>query len=165
MNPTEIAIMPRRTVTPRRSGPTYGDGHRQHLLAGCDFFGDGFGQGCFFRRDDAERAWKRLREELLAEHIGERPCSRPWAWWEFEGHPPRRVVRPRPEDILPPPPARPYPWGKAAPWWDEARQAKWYEPQAGYLRRHGLLTRAEAEYLDRHPELLRPVTGYDVADR
>jgi hypothetical protein len=152
--------MPRRIRTARRLGLTYGDGHRLHLTTGFDFFQDGFGEGANFRRDDAARAWEYLREELLVEWITDHPCTRPWAWWEFEDHPPRRVVKPKPEDF-PQERDRPRPWGKAVPWWDEMRRAKWYESQAAYLRRHDLLTRAEADYLEAHPELLKPVTGYD----
>ena len=156
--------MPRKIRNVRRIGLTYGDGHRHHLLTGCDFFDDGFGNGCNFRRDDAARAWTFLRVELLLEHIADHPCTRPWAWWEFEDHPPRRVVKPKPTDF-PPEPARPYPWGKPLPWWDEFCRAKWYESQAAYLRRNSLLTRAETEYLEAHPELLNPVNALDKENR
>jgi hypothetical protein len=156
--------MPRRIRTARRPGLTYGEGHRLHLLTGHDFFSDGFGEGAFFRRDDAARAWAYLRQELLVEWIADHPCTRPWAWWEFEDHPPRRVVKPKPSDIMPEP-TRPWPWGKPLPWWDEYRQAKWYESQPTYLHRHDLLTRAEAAYLEAHPELLNPVSALQKEGR
>jgi hypothetical protein len=34
------------------------------------------------------------------------------------------------------------------------RRGEWFEAQAEYLRRHGLLTRREAEHLKLYPELL-----------
>jgi hypothetical protein len=64
-----------------------------------------------------------------------------------------------------PEPARPCSWGKPIPWWDEYARAKWFESQASYLRRHGLLTKAEAEYLEAHPELRKPVHALDKQNR
>jgi hypothetical protein len=51
-----------------------------------DFFGGGFGNGEHFREDEAIEAWEVLRAEVMLEHIDERPCTRPWAWWSFEDH-------------------------------------------------------------------------------
>lgn len=152
--------MPRRSRI-GRAAVTYGDGHRWHLLTGHDYLGDAFGEGQRFRRADAARAWAELRRELLLEHIADHPCTRPWAWWEFEDHPRRRTVRMRPEDY-PREPARPWPWDRPCSWWQAMLDGKWYEAEAVYLARHGLLTKREAEYLAAHPELRRPVSALDI---
>lgn len=131
----------RRTRTSRRPAIDYTPDHRLQLTTGFDFFGSGFGEGPDFREADARQAWAYLREDLLLEHIGLWPCTRPWAWWQFEDHPPRRVVR-RPQ-----------------------AEGKWYESQANYLRRHGFITRAESEYLEANPSRLEPVAAIDSSRR
>lgn len=159
--------MPRKLRT-RRSRALYSPDHKDHLRSGHDFFGCGFGIGANFREEDAAEAWEVLREELLREHMLEQPCTRPWAWWAFEPHDPRLCI-----DTVPNEPeadedaeddARAY-FGVRSPYWGKNRDELHFEAQAHYLRRYGLLTKAELAHLDRHPELLEPVTGWDAGKR
>lgn len=163
--------MPRKTRT-RRCRALYSDDHKDHLRTGCDFFDCGFGTGALFREDDAADAWDVLREEILREHLLEHPCTRPWAWWAFEEHEPRLCVSspPRgtenadepdePDDEEGDEDGRRQ-FGIRSPYYGRDRVELLFESQAHYLRRYGLLTKAEKAYLDRHPELLEPVTGWD----
>lgn len=151
--------MPRRSRQ-RRQRVTYGDGHRLHLETGHDWWGDGFGSGDDFDREAAVDAWSELRAEILLAHVEASPCSRPWAWWALEEHPPRQAAR-RPRGATREP-ARPFPWderGSWWPWWQRYLAAPWIESEAAYLARQGMLTRREADYLAAHPELLKPVNG------
>ena len=65
----------------------------------------------------------------------------------------------------PPEPPRPYPWDRPCSSWEAMRRGQWFEAQAEYLRRHGLLTRSEAEYLKLHPQLLAPVPAIESQQR
>lgn len=38
------------------------------------------------------RCWEELRDELLERWIAARPGTRPWAWWQFDAHEPRRLL-------------------------------------------------------------------------
>lgn len=167
--------MPRKQRT-RLGRPLYSLDHRDHLRNGHDFFGGGFGAGENFREDDAAEAWEVLRAEILREHISEEPCTRPWAWWMFEPHEARLCVSPPPRGLEsvddPDEPdeeernessRRRY--GIASPYWDHEGAELLFESQAHFLRRYGLLTKAERAYLERHPELLEPVTGYRGVNR
>lgn len=156
--------MPRRSRHQRRQRITYTDSHRLQLETGIDWFGDAFGNGDGFNAQAAAVAWDALREEILLAHVAESPCSRPWAWWRFEGLPPRDTVRPRARDIPREPPRR-VPGDRPCPAWEAMRRGEWFEAQATYLRRHGLLTRREAEYLEDHPELLAPVPAIEAQRR
>jgi hypothetical protein len=164
--------MPRRTRT-RHGRPLYSDDHKNHLLCGHDFFGGGFGTGANFREDDAAEAWEVLREELLWEHISEKPCTRPWAWWHFEDREPRLCIESvrepeaddadegeeeeeeeeEEEDNM-------HRYGCRSPWYGREGDDLHFESQAHYLRRYRLLTKAERDYLERHPERLEPVLGH-----
>lgn len=159
--------MPRKLRT-RRSRAHYSEDHKDHLRSGHDFFDCGFGTGANFREDDAAEAWEVLREELLLEHIREQPCTRPWAWWAFEDHEPRLCVdavrNEREADDEAEEDASLY-FGCRSPYWGKNRDELNFEAQAHYLRRYGLLTKAELAHLDRHPELLEPVNGWDAGKR
>ena len=152
--------MPRRSRHQRRQRIVYSESQRLQLETGIDFFEDAWGNGDQFDARAAAVAWSRLREEMLVAHVAEHPCTRPWAWWRFEELPPRATVRPKARDI-PPEPSRPYPWDRPCPSWEAMRRGEWFEAQAEYLRRHGLLTRSEALYLKAHPELLAPVPAIE----
>jgi hypothetical protein len=158
--------MPRKTRT-RRSRAHYSEDHKDHLRSGNDFFDCGFGIGANFREDDAAEAWEVLREELLQAHLAEQPCTRPWAWWRFEEHDPRLcvdAVRNEPEADDDEEEASDY-FGVRSPYWGKSRNELHFEAQAHYLRRYGLLTKAERAYLADHPELLEPVNGWDAGKR
>ncbi len=166
--------MPRKQRI-RRVGPGYGPDHKDHLRTGSDFFGGGFGSGAYFREEDAADAWDALRGEILLEHIREYPCTRPWAWWMFEPHEGRLCVSPpprgtengdggdEPDDEGDENGRRRY--GIRSPYWGRDRAQLLFESQAHFLRRYGLLTKAEKAYLERHPDLLEPVTGWQAENR
>ena len=159
--------MPRKLRT-RRSRAHYSEDHKDHLRSGHDFLDSGFGTGANFREDDAAEAWEVLREELLRAHLTDHPCTRPWAWWRFEDHEPRLcvdAVRGEPEaDDDGEEEASDY-FGVRSPYWGTNRSELHFESQAHYLRRYGLLTKAERAHLERHPELLEPVNGWDAGKR
>ncbi len=111
-------------------------------------------------------AWFELREEFLAHHISAYPGSRPWPWWEFEGHEhERREIDPQrrkyclarhvrgltdPEEIA----AKQAMLDRIAP-----RLEFYRESQLTYLERRGLLPAAEKqriEYLERTGRLVEP---------
>ena len=162
----------RRTTTRRRERIDYGEGHRLHLLRGCAFglwTGD-FGDGESFNREAAVEGWNTLRDELLAEHIAEHPCTRPWAWWHLE----KRELRRRLDGGLHPceDPSRKPPsphlddgsgrirhyYGVPSAFSEPDDWEAEYESQAAYLTRLELLTKAEKRHLDENPELLEPAS-------
>jgi hypothetical protein len=156
--------MPRKLRT-RRSRALYTTDHKDQLRTGHDFFDCGFGNGANFREDEAAEAWEVLREEILREHITEAPCTRPWAWWAFEPREPRLcidAVRDEPEADEDAEEDASLFFGVRSPYWGTNREELRFESQAHYLRRYGLLTKAERAHLERHPELLEPVTGWDA---
>lgn len=150
--------MPRKTRS-RRGKPLYGPDHRDHLRSGVDFFGGGFGDGEHFREDEAIEAWEIIRAEVMLEQIDERPCTRPWAWWHFEDHEPRLCVENVPREPEIEEEEEPF-FGCASPYAGKSRDDLHFESQAHYLRRHGLLLKAELAHLRDHPELLEPVKGH-----
>lgn len=154
----------RRKTRTRRGKPLYSDDHKDHLLTGHDFFGGGFGNGDEFREEDAAEAWEVLQEELLWAHISERPCTRPWAWWYFGDRDPRLCI----DSVKGEPEADDCDgsdnYGCESPYLGFQAERLHFESQAHYLRRYGLLTKAERAYLEKHPELLEPVPGHRVRD-
>lgn len=126
-----------------------------------DYYLNGYqGQGrraLMYGNDGALLAypWEEAKKELLPEWILSNPCTRPWAFWEFDAPGPRRRLggtgrRERnaglqfgaPSDV----------------WWKDVDPADppRYESEASYLQRHGFLTTAEKKWLADHPEALDP---------
>jgi hypothetical protein len=156
--------MPRKART-RRSRARYSEDHKEQLRTGDDFFECAFGNGEHFREDDAAEAWEALREEILLDHLMRHPCTRPWAWWAFEPREPRLcvdAVRDEPEADDDAEEDASLHFGTRSPYWGKRRGELHFESQAHYLRRYGLLTKAERAYLAGHPELLEPVIGRDA---
>ena len=87
--------------------------------------------------------WQAHRDEVLAEWIEDRPGTRPWAWWEFDAPEAREVV-----GVRHPPHAR---FGKSFALHVATIDWVRLESEPAYLRRHGLLTDAEAARLE--PEM------------
>lgn len=155
--------MPRRRRTRRLPRDEYHAGHVRQLVTGHDLKivpAPAWGNGKDFRRDEAAAAWAELREEILAAHVAEHPCTRPWAWWEFEAPEIRRRVDGGAHPCLPPRswPAR---WGRPAGVAGADEFEALYESVPAYLARLGLLTRAEREHLDANLDLLDPVYADD----
>lgn len=104
--------------------------------------------------------WEEVRAELLPDWIRERPCTRPYAWWDEdeEAKEPRRQVGGG-ECI---PHTRPDYMAHGIPipghWTGDADNLPVFESQAAYLQRHNLLTATEKRWLANHPEALEPVT-------
>ena len=87
--------MPRVMRRPHRRRSTWGEGHIDQLLSGHGFsFTDNFGDASRGTLDTemVREAWSDLGEELLAQWIGERPCSRPWCWWYLDARERRRRI-------------------------------------------------------------------------
>lgn len=149
--------MPRKSRT-RRGGPYYSVDHRTYLEVGMAFGEPPFGEGEYFREDEAIDCWNTLRAEILLEHISHSPCTRPWAWWQLEDREPRLCVstvrgeaEPTEEPV--------FEYGCASPYAEVDRRELRFESQAHYLRRYGLLLKSEREHLLSHPELLEPIEG------
>lgn len=89
--------------------------------------------------EQIRQAWEEHRESILAEHIKEKPGTRPWAWWRFDSPEPRRQINPGPETSGP----ANY-FGKPRRYSDMPPKDM-YETETDYLRRLGLLTKAEQQ--------------------
>jgi hypothetical protein len=126
---------------------------RLRLLEGHDFE---FLGGPELTREELAEAWEDLAEELLEQWTvsgipddvatwiaGEpaRPGTRPWAWWAFDSPGPRRQVAPGPEPI------GPVDWFGMPSLYRGVPPENMYEPEAIYLRRHGLLAAEERHLL------------------
>lgn len=168
--------MPRKQRTRRQRPDDYHEGHRLQMKIGADFGlfgGPAFGNDEDFDREGAVAAWAVLRGEILAEHIAEHPCTRPWAWWHLESRELRRRVD---GGIHPCEDASRKVWpsiddgtGRIRPYYglpccysgDHGGRdfEALYESVAAYLFRLNLLTKAERAYLDENPDLLEPVYG------
>lgn len=149
--------MPRKTRT-RRGGPFYSLDHRTYLETGFAFSEPPFGEGEYFREDEAIECWNHLRTDILLEHLSHSPCTRPWAWWHLENREPRlclTAVRGEPEPDEEPDEE----YGCSSPYANVGIRELRFESQAHYLRRYGLLLKTEREHLLSHPELLEPVEG------
>ena len=167
--------MPRKQRTQRQRRDEYHEGHLLQLKIGHDYGlwgGPAFGNGESLDRGAALVAWEIYRGEILAEHIAEHPCTRPWAWWHLE---PRELRRRVDGGIHPcENPARTWPEysvdgaGLPATYYGVPRIINHpddfdalYESVPAYLLRLDLLTRAEKAYLDENPDLLEPVHAND----
>ena len=83
--------------------------------------------------EDPAGEWSTWGETILAEWVGTRPGSRPWAWWAFEASGPRRQVRPGPRAI------GPELWFGVPRFLEAPPEAGRYETEAEFLRRNKLL--------------------------
>jgi hypothetical protein len=109
---------------------------RLRLLTGHDY--DFLGAAAL-GDDDLLEAWQELRCELMEQHQGERPGSRPWAWWENDAPEPRRRIKEGgPCSFFRSPATFGIPSNC-----DEAE----FESERDYLARLGLLTAEELEAL------------------
>jgi hypothetical protein len=93
----------------------------------------------FASEEDMRAAWDQHRDRLLAEWIKEKPCSRPFGWWKFEGvprHGERPIICERFE-------------AKYKPNWEKHgilhtnTVPPIQEPERDFLRRHGELAEEE----------------------
>lgn len=155
--------MPRKARTRRRRPTELGKWHIYQLKTGRSWkglFGPDFGRHDAFDHDAAAAAWAVVRGSMLAEHIAAHPCTRPWAWWAIEGD---RELRRRVDGGAHPCDCGRVPTPSGLPRYvstgDEFEAL--YESVPAYLARLGLLTKAERDYLDDHPELLDPVYADD----
>jgi hypothetical protein len=71
--------------------------------------------------------WRAYRDEIVGEYAEKHPCQRPSMWWRLSK------------------PGKPRHFGKGL-----------YENPAVFLKRHNLLSEAEQQYLESHPELKKP---------
>ena len=91
----------RRRIEPRRRSRA-GELTREKVL----FLWSGFnlldGARAFegATRDEIRKHWEKHREPLLREYIDTYPCSRPWAWWQFDA-PSKRQVKHSPDFLVP----------------------------------------------------------------
>jgi hypothetical protein len=162
--------MPRKQRRSRRPRDEYHEGHRLQLKIGHDFGlfgGPAFGDGEELDLDAARSGWAVLQAEIMAEHLAEHPCTRPWAWWHLEPRELRRRVDggihpcenpDRRRDLnLDDGTSRPGVWYGLPRYISHPDDFDAvYESVPAYLLRLNLLTRAEREYLDENPDLLEP---------
>ena len=100
--------------------------------------------------------WAAVRNDILPEFIRDNLCIRPYAFWIAEAPERRRKVAGSGDGWTP---------GTAMDsdgtpkyWqidWDK-NDGPCFESQALFLKRHGLLTTTEKQYLKEHKELLQP---------
>lgn len=98
-------------------------------------------------------AWEACRDELLPKCIAEKPGHRPFAWWLFD-HGKERPTNPKwPNSETMKNIGRQHGFLHTSilMGWKETR-ITFQESEPEYLRRHGLLTEAELNYLDRQTE-------------
>ena len=79
--------MPRKQRLRRRT-TGYTAAHRMQLRVRWDYFDDAFGDGPESRAA-MQKAWEEIGQEVTAEHVTERPGTRPWAWWQWTSPEPR----------------------------------------------------------------------------
>jgi hypothetical protein len=140
---------------------------------------DGFGWFFFYEEvieDHKLSLYNAIKKDFLADWISSNPCTRPWAWYEYDA--PRwsdpwvdcfyhgTFAEPR-EHIS---------GGKRCeynyvPSFYKATFRYWhfaendpplFESEAAYLKRLNLLTDAEEKHLAKHPELLEPESIIDA---
>lgn len=130
------------TIRTKRRGPRSGEldarskeklttGHDWWVLDGPD-------------RTEAElrEIWLNHRDDLLREWIAAKPGTRPWAWWAFDA--PREFRRRVAGDGTPVPGCSNYFGQPSLIEGDYSIGSRTeYEPERDYLKRHGLLTKAE----------------------
>jgi len=133
----------------------------EHLLTGVNWLEHGFGTHSDCDVEAMRHAWGRLRDNLLAQWILERPRTRPAAWWRFDAPEPRRRIDGHPHPFADP--GRTAEVDKLAAGADERTRyyelafgiprlrvgslpgdlSAEYESQLAYLTRLGLLTETE----------------------
>ena len=140
--------MPRVRRRAHRQRAAWTDQHRMHLQRGYSFFA---GEG-FARNPDIEQvraAWNDLRDEIMAAWIEQRPGTRPWGWWAFDGPGRRERIdgSVHPFDKPNFQGERRLSFGKPATMRTVDDFEAVYESEVDYLRRHDLLEPSEAEAL------------------
>jgi len=115
--------------------------------------------------------WRDQREKVMESWIREHPCTRPWAFWRFEGEPRLRVggVGTPSHEVLAISPC--YEFGLPTSFVSEfeikhfphlrgmaidLNDPPQFESETAYLSRHDLLSPQEKKYIAGHPELLEP---------
>jgi hypothetical protein len=145
----------------------YTDAHIRQLLDGFSFGGDGFDRDTLHGACDREgmrAAWERRKPVILAMWIREYPCTRPYAWWEFDAPEPRKVTNGKPHPFT----TRPaegdrrlyYGCPQIISTVEEGQTE--YETDAAYLGRIGELTDAERRAAKADPDLGGDCTAYAV---
>lgn len=114
--------MPVKRRVPKRRIDQYGKAHEFYLLRGC-WLWEPFPFGEHADMDLARTCWDDIGPLLMAEWVGTRPGTRPWAWWQFDA-PDERRRRPGPNGV-----------------------GEWAETEDEFLDRHGLWWNGEREQL------------------
>jgi hypothetical protein len=166
-----------RTRRTRHLKPTISDAVLRYLTTGeneeKDF--DVFLLTCENDCSELQGLWQIAKDGIMADWLKKSPCTRPWAWWEFDA--PRHDTGTGAYfEPLPIPRQRlggkgqtsSQKWPAVVPRYDRAIPSSWadidpedpptFESEAAYLQRHGLLSEAETHYLEKHPELMEPET-------
>lgn len=105
------------------------------------------------REPELRRLWDAVKDSVLSEWIKKFPCSRPWAWWKFDASEQRKHLSGSGGwepgmaiDETGLPQYWQFTWNEDDP--------PFFESQAAYLDRHGLLTAPEQKHLKQNPQLL-----------
>ncbi len=125
--------------SPRRRTRAHRDGHVHRFL--CETLLSGFQWfDLAFTEAELRTAWNELGEELLARWIAACPGRRPFAFWKFDTKEPRRLLDGVEDD------------GDTAPrlrFGIPPGQDEFYESEAAYLKRLGLMKAPERRALAR----------------
>ena len=126
----------------------------------------------FLRTDEEwEKIWQDQREKAMESWVREYPCTRCWAFWQYDAKEPRARIGGKgqtPWDaglaIAPS-----YSFGLPTTWISEFEMRHFknlkgvaidfndlYESETSYLLRHHLLSPQEKRFLASHPELTEP---------
>jgi hypothetical protein len=148
--------MPRKREIAKKSKTVISENLKNYLLTGELTKGDA---EVFLVSDNPpqKRAiWDAVKAEILKDWIKENPCTRPYMFWLLVGEL-RQIV------------SGSGGWRPGMGIDSEGLPAYWqlhfnkknppvFESQAAFLQRNGLLTKAEKEFLKKHPALLEPET-------
>ena len=177
--------MPYKKQTAKKSKSTISENVRNFLLSGKSSPNDGEVFAITGSEKRLGAAWESVKTELIRDWISEKPCSRPWLWWDFDA--PRETLKcyisrnvkeaqrrrlggtgTADFEILAYEPQ--FSFGIPASWISKREEDIYnlrgvaidpenppcYESEATFLDRHGLLTESEKRYLAKHPEVLEP---------
>ena len=162
--------MPYKKQTAKKSKSTISENVRNFLLSGKSSPNDGEVFAITGSEKRLGAAWESVKTELIRDWISEKPCSRPWLWWEFDA--PRETLKcyisrnvkeaqrrrlggtgTADFEVLAYEPQ--FSFGIPASWTRiDENDPPFFESEAVYLKRLDFLTLAEERYLAKHPELM-----------
>ncbi len=79
-----------RRTRKSRSRRTWSDAHQLQLASGYDWFDEAWTDHPSPESlAEMEIAWADCKDDIMTAHLERFPCTRPWAWWQFDAPEPR----------------------------------------------------------------------------